>query len=102
MYIGKINKYDEESTYINDGIDSMNYQEGNTFHVYESKYNSSTPIQDNIGNSYRNYFTMFIDTYISYSDCWSYVEYPTNGQYSKFKATLGLTKRYQDTLMQNL
>lgn len=97
VYLGKKNINDDAATYINNGIDYMNYQEGNTDNGFNSAFSSETTVTDNIGNSYNNYLMLYIASGFSYSDAWNYVEYPTNGEYSKFKATLALDENYKNT-----
>ncbi|MEC0105348.1 NPCBM/NEW2 domain-containing protein [Paenibacillus taichungensis] len=49
---------------------------------------------DNIGNEYSNYHTYSLS---SNRDNWIYDEYYLNGQYSEFKATVGLFERFKST-----
>lgn len=94
VHIGEM--ADENATYIGNGIDYMNFQYGG-YSEFEYNYNSETPIMDNIGNEYVNYLTMRMNVYTSSQNGWNYIEFPTNGQYKKFKTTLGLTERHKNT-----
>ena len=82
----------ENETYIGDGIDYMNYQEGMDWNYFAYNYNSEKPMKDNIGNEYSNYCILRVGT-----RSWNYLEFPTNGQYKRFKANLALTDEYKNT-----
>ncbi|MEJ9151889.1 S-layer homology domain-containing protein [Bacillus smithii] len=85
--------------YNDNGIKMMNFQKGYSDNRFSSYYNADEydVIESNTGEVFKNYFTMYIDRWADPGNGWSYVEYPLNGKYKTFKATVGLTKRYQNT-----
>lgn len=79
----------------------MSYQDyaDNIAGTYSYEYsNSDKKVYDNLNNEYTNYLTLCLYTGYSYNSdpCYSYIEFPLNGEFKEFKSKLGLTKEYQD------
>lgn len=83
-------------TYIGNGIEDMNYQEGEYRNSYSYDFNGKE-VQDNVGNIYDNFLTMGIDRYSGETHGWNYLEFPTLGKYKYFKADIALTETYKST-----
>jgi hypothetical protein len=85
--------------YNDNGIKVMNFQTGSSANSYNSAYDADqyNTVESNTGEIYKNYLTMEIWGWVGAGNGWSYVEFPLNGKYKTFKATVGLTKRYQNT-----
>lgn len=82
------------AAYPKNGIEEMNQQGGrgaNVRYEYQGK-----EIKDNVGNVYTNYIAYYIWNFWPESG-WVYNEFPLNGQFKKFKATIGLTNEYKNT-----
>lgn len=93
VYIGKKNQNDEEAVYLGNGIEYMNYQKSsnaNSSEFYNYYYDKDVVVEDNMGNKYNNYLTlgMYNSWGNSFQNSWSYLDFPTNGEYKKFKAKL--------------
>ncbi|MGG4040543.1 S-layer homology domain-containing protein [Bacillus smithii] len=84
--------------YNENGIKIMNFQSGSSQNSYSSAYaDPYYTVKSNTGEKYKNYLTMHISSFADAGQGWAYVEYPLNGKYKTFKATVGLTKMYQNT-----
>ena len=105
IYIGETGE--ENAIYPGNGINHMNYQEGdisNQFrYVYDSKtetdyvFANKSIIKDNVGNQYDKFITLYLFSYANESKKWNFLEFPLNGNYKSFKAKVGLTDSYKST-----
>lgn len=99
VFIGKRNVTDESEKYIGNGIEYLDYREGDYRNDYGYFYKQESAIADILGNTYNSYLYLSVSTYWTHEDeRWNYIEFPTNGQYSRFRATLGLS---EDTKLTN-
>lgn len=93
IHIGETNQPNE--IYLGKEIQSMSYKKSSSysgsFVIYqdgnqvETGGNITTSKKDNVGNSYDNFLVI-------YAYDWTHVEFPLNGQYKRYKATLALTE----------
>lgn len=88
--IGKTN--DKTAFYPGKDLEYLSFQENKYDNSYKYSYNKDT-ISDNIGNKYSNYITIN-NSFGGAGE--SLLEFPLNGQYSTFKAILGLTESGKD------
>jgi hypothetical protein len=92
--IGKTNELN--AIYPGRDMEHMNFQRRAAYPENDYDYSfNDTPISDSIGNEYSNYVMLSITT--NTGGEWSLIEFPLNGKYSTFKATLGLTNKTKST-----
>ena len=82
--------------YLGGNLSYMNYQEGDSSNSFNSGF-QSTKVKDNIGREFDSYVTSYVSTYAYGEEAWNYVEYPLDGNYSTFTASLGITDEYKST-----
>lgn len=98
VYIGKRNVTDDKEKYIGNGIEYIDYKEGSSYHRFGYVYNDETYIMDNVGNKGNNYIFLNLDNdWMGRDKRWNYIEFPTNGLYSKFRGTVALSDTYKET-----
>lgn len=95
IHIGKT--ADDTAYYPQRDIKHMNFQasSGNGGNKFSYEFNAER-LSDNVGNKYSNYITLGVDGYWTKPEN-VLLEFPLNGQYNKFEATMALTEKSMST-----
>ena len=95
IHIGEMDE--QNAFYPGRDMQHMNYQEGWSGNYYDYEFNKSAGIKNNIGNEYSNFIVLGIDSWARGDEKWNLIEFPLNGQYKNFNATIGLTHKSKET-----